>query len=264
MKTPKNILFTMLIILAMLSSACSPAPQSVVNSWRDALNKGDMEAALSYLDENAVVTVIPAMEGNGIYNGHDEIRGWYEPLISSKGVTTLSGCKVEDETVTCLDTYTDESLKSMGVDFIEGDFTAVVSNGKIQSYTVAIKPESLAKFPPAPASEARLTTMEDMAGKWDAKYGDYVIMHEFKANNTVIVSVTGMGVISNGPIWFEDDLLKFNDPGGDCAGMIGKYEVYGTYEGDQLIQLRFVLVGEDSCSDRRETLNGNTLIPSKP
>jgi len=270
MKTPKVILFTLLGILVILLSACGPAPQSVVNSWQEALNKGDIDAALSYLADDATVTIAPpGPDGDGVYNGHAEIRGWYETIAAGKGTGALKDCKIEGETVTCVSTYADEGLKAMGVDFIEGDWVATMRDGKIQSYTFTITPESMAKFPPPPEptpsiSEMRLTTAEAIAGKWDAKYGDYVVVHEFKANSTVIVAIAGIGTISSGPFVFEDDLLKFEDRSGDCAGIVGKYEVYGTYEGDQLVQLRFALVGEDLCPDRKATLDGNTMTPSKP
>ena len=73
---------TLLLFVAMLLTACSPAPQDVANSWQSALNKGDVDVALSYLAEDATVTVIPSADGDGIYNGHDEIRGWYETIAS--------------------------------------------------------------------------------------------------------------------------------------------------------------------------------------
>lgn len=269
--------FTLLWIFAILLTACGPKPQAVVTSWQEAMNAGDMDKALSFLAEDAVVAIIPAMEGDGIYNGHTEIRGWYEPLLLSNGVTTLSGCSLDGETVTCLDTYTDEGLKSMGVDFIEGEFVAVVREGKIQSYTLTIKPESLAKFPPPPTPtpepEVRLTTPEEIAGIWAAKFSEGVtVLHDFRANGVVAISALGLRTspdptkpypISSGPFSFKDDLLQFNDASGDCAGMVGSYEVYGTYESDQLIQLRFALVGEDRCMTRVKTLDGNTMVPAK-
>ena len=268
---------TLLLLAAILLTACGPKPQDVVNAWQEAMNAGDMDKALSYLAEDAVVTIIPAMEGDGVYNGHAEIRGWYEPLLSSKGVTTLSECSLDGETLTCLDTYTDEGLKAMGVDFIEGDFVAVVREGKIQSYTLTITPESLAKFPPppepTPEPEVRLTTPDEIAGVWAAKFSeDVTILHDFRANGVVAISALGLRSgpdpskpypIGSEPFSFEDDLLQFNDSRGDCAGMVGNYEVYGTYEGERLVQLRFVLVGEDRCMTRVKTLDGNTMVPAK-
>lgn len=262
MKTQKTSLFALLCLFALLLSACAPSPQKVADAWQAALNAGDIDKALSFLAEDAVVSIVPpGPDGVGSYTGYAEIRGWYETMVAAKGSTTLSGCKIDGGTISCLDTYSDEGLKSMGVDFIEGQWVAVVSGGKIRSYTATITPESLAKFPPPPAAEQRLTTAEAIAGKWKAQNGNYVVLHEFRANSTVIVNVSGVGLISSGPFSFEDDLLKFDDRTGDCAGMVGRYEVYGTYEGDRLVQLRFVLVGEDSCGDRRETLDGNTMTP---
>jgi hypothetical protein len=105
-------------------------PLSVVNAWHDALNGYDIDAALSYLADGAEVTIVPPLDGgSGVY---------------------LSDCQVEDETVSCIDTYTDDGLKAMGVDFVEGAWVATVRDGKIQSYTYTISAESLAKFPPPP------------------------------------------------------------------------------------------------------------------
>ena len=266
---------TLFLLITTLLTACGPAPQSVVNAWAEAMNAGDMDKALSYLADDAVVAILPAMEGDGVYNGHAEIRGWYEPLLSSKGVTTLSECSLDGETVTCLDTYTDEGLKSMGVDFLEGDFVALVRDGKIQSYTLTFRPESLAKFPPppepTPEPEVRLTTPEEIAGVWAAKFSEEVtILHDFRANGVMTVKALGLKMgpnpnlpypISSGPYSFENDLLKFADTTGDCAGMVGLYEIYGTYQEGKPIQLRFVLVGEDRCMSRKQTLDGNTLLP---
>jgi hypothetical protein len=261
----KKITLFLLVVFAL--SACGTNPQTIADSWQEALNKGDIDTALSYLAENAAVTISPpGPDGDGVYIGHAEIRGWYETIVSGKGVGALENCKADKDTLACHSTYTDEGLKSMGVDFVEGDWVAVLRDGKIQSYTFTISPESLAKFPPPPTeipiTEVRMTTAEAIAGKWEAKSGEYTVLHEFNPNSTLIVRVAGFGVISSGPYSFEDDLLKFDDRSGDCAGIVGKYEVYGTYEGDQLNQLRFVLVGEDACSDRRKTLNGNTMFPA--
>jgi len=158
---------TLLLFIAILLTACQPAatpqpttipptepplsPQDIANSWQEVLNKGDIDATLSHLAEDAVVKISPAgPEGDAVFTGHTEIRGWYETLAAGKGITTLSDCKVNSETITCLDTYTDEGLKSMGVDFIEGEWVAVIKEGKIQSYTFTTTPESLAKLAPPP------------------------------------------------------------------------------------------------------------------
>jgi hypothetical protein len=130
-------------------------PVSIVNAWHDALNEYDIDAALSYFADGAVITIVPPIAGgSGVYSGKEEIRSLYEGFVAASFSCALSNCQVEGETVTCIDTYTDDGLKSMGVDFIEGEWVATVREGKIQSYTYTISEESLAKFPPAPESTA--------------------------------------------------------------------------------------------------------------
>ena len=126
-------------------------PISVVNAWHDGLNEYDIDTALSYLAEGAVVTIVPPLDGgSGVYSGKEEIRGLYEGFVAANFSCALSDCQVDGETVICIDTYTDDGLKALGVGFIEGEWVATVRDGKIQSYTYTISAESLAKFPPPP------------------------------------------------------------------------------------------------------------------
>jgi hypothetical protein len=153
MKTRIVALMALVAILALPSAlyAQETDPLSVVNAWHDALNGYDIDAALSYLADGAEVTIVPPLDGgSGVYSGKEEIRGLYEGFVAANFSCALSDCQVEDETVSCIDTYTDDGLKAMGVDFVEGAWVATVRDGKIQSYTYTISAESLAKFPPPP------------------------------------------------------------------------------------------------------------------
>ena len=119
-------------------------PLTIVNSWLEALNAGDVDAALSYVADDAQIT------SDQVYTGKEQIRGWYENIVSANGASTLSDCQVDGETVTCSSVYTDDGLQAMGVDFLEGELVVVVRDHKIQSYTFTPSPESLAKLPPPP------------------------------------------------------------------------------------------------------------------
>jgi hypothetical protein len=260
---------TIFWIFVILLTACGPTPQDIVDAWQQDLNKGDIEAALSYLADDVVVSVSPPGPGeDGVYEGKEEVRGRYETIIAGKGTGTMSDCQADGDTFTCLSSYEDEGLKSIGVDFIEGSWVAVVHDGKIQSYTFTISPESLAKFPPPPTAapaeplveEVRITTAETLVGNWMAKSGEYSVLHIFQANGTLVVSVSGYGTIGTGPYLFEDNLLKLEDRTGDCMGIVARYEVYAIYEGGELSKLRFVLDGDDACTERRNTLDGQTLV----
>ena len=164
------------------------------------MNKGDIDAALSYLSEDATVTVIPPADGDGIYNGYDEIRGWYETIASGKGPGSLRDCKVDGDTFTCISTYDKEGLKVMGVDYIEGKWVAVIQDGKIQSYTFTTSAESLAKFPPPVPIEALAGSINALIGVWwFPKAGVKV---ELKADGTYR-TFTGSETIDEGTFTFD-------------------------------------------------------------
>ena len=123
-------------------------PLAIVNSWLERLNAGDVDAALSYLADDAQIT------SDKVYTGKEEIRGWYEAQVEANAVSTLSDCQVDGETVTCQSVYTDDGLQAMGVDSLEGELVLTVSDGKIQTYAFTMSPESLAKLPPPPQTLA--------------------------------------------------------------------------------------------------------------
>ena len=138
--------------VALYAQETDPVP--IVNAWTDALNAGDLEGALSYLSDDAVLTFIPPpIPGDdGIFSGQEEIGGWYQGLVAANGVSTMSDCQVEGETVTCLNSYTDADLEGMGVGSLEFEWVAMLRDGKIQGYTVTMTPESLAKMETAMAT----------------------------------------------------------------------------------------------------------------
>jgi len=247
--------------------ASAPSLQELANSWQDALNKGDIDAALSYLAQDAVVTISPAgPEGDAVFTGPAEIRGWYESLIAAKGVTVLSDCNVEGETVTCLDTYTDEGLKSAGMDFIEGEWVATVRNGEIQSYKFTMSPESLAKIPPPPQPTATLSpetpiaTIEDVVGTWRILIGGDPNELRFLPDGRFVVNENS----SRGTVVVEGSQIHFLTESYCPSAQEARYEVFVTKQDNKPVKLRFELVGDDGCLERKEALAGKTLIPVKP
>lgn len=119
-------------------------PIAMIAAWVEALNAGNIDDALSYVADDAVVTIVPPSPGtSGVYLGQAEIRAWYEAIRGQHGVTALSDCRVAGETVTCVDTYAEDSLRSIGLDSVAAEWVAIVREGKLQSYTFAMTDESL-------------------------------------------------------------------------------------------------------------------------
>lgn len=244
-------------------------PIEICNQWAEALNNGNIDEALSYLADDAVVEIIPSgPNGQDFYKGHAEIQSWYEKIIVKKSVTTLSDCKITQELITCLSTYTDDDIKAMGVDLIEGKWEAIFLEGKIQRYTFTISPNTLTKL------DVQITSPEAIEGIWQGEYDNQSLYYEFRVDGTMEFFGLGIGpeigkiykqqILAGPYYWFEDGLLKFNDSIGECTGMVGKYEVYKPYEGKDYVHLRFVLVGNDPCETRRKILAGNTLLYIEP
>jgi len=147
--------FVVLLALPGALYAQGPDPMSIINAWVEALNAGDIDGALSYLADDAVVTIVPPAPGtSGVFTGKGEIRGWYEGIVGEHGVTTLSDCQVDGETVTCVNTYTGDSFTSMGIDSVVAEWVAVVRDGKLQSYSWTMTDESLAALMAAMPPEA--------------------------------------------------------------------------------------------------------------
>jgi len=134
-----------LLALPVALYAQEPDPMSTINAWVEALNAGDIDAALSHLADDAVVQIVPPAPGtSGIFTGKGEVRGWYETIVGQNGVTALSDCQVDGETVTCVNNYAEDSFRSLGIDTVVGEWVAVVREGKLQSYTFTMSDESLA------------------------------------------------------------------------------------------------------------------------
>lgn len=150
--------FCLLLILLCLG-ACQPTSveaqaESIVQGFIDAQNAGDVEGALAFLNEYAVIQLVPPpVEGDdGIFAGKEEIRAWYENLAALHGEGELSEIKVEGDQVTAILTYSDDGLKQIGVNSIDNEWVVTIQDGKIQHYTATVTEASLAELMAAMAA----------------------------------------------------------------------------------------------------------------
>jgi len=252
------------------------APEEIANAWMAALAKENIDEALSYLAPDAVVSIIPPGDNSdGVYNGHAEIRGWYEPIVAAHGVGTLSDCKLSGDTLTCLNTYADDGLKGMGVDSIEGEWVAVFQDGKIQSYTFTMTPESLAKFPPppeavisspTPLAEEAVDQLEDVLGTWAFSLRGEKYLIQYLEDGFYNLGWEGnLTGLDRGQYSLEGNQLHYLTAPRSCPdAQEVTYEVYVTYRDGIPAKLRFVLVGEDNCPDRKQASDGKTMLRYKP
>jgi hypothetical protein len=125
--------------------------ESIVNSWNDSINNGDVDAALNYLDDNAVITIVPPPPGmSGVFTGKEQIRAWYEGNVAQNGFNEFVEIQVTGEKVSWTSKFGMDEWRNLGVESLEVHGDGIIVDGKFQSYTVTIPPESLDQLPPPP------------------------------------------------------------------------------------------------------------------
>ena len=165
MKT-RLIVMTSLILLLMLPTvlnAQTMTPEEVVTAMIEAESAGDIEAQVALFADDAVYAVLPpSPDMPEPIVGTEAIRVRRAGIAAVNAESTTEITQVDGNIVTTLSRYTDDDLKSMGLDYIEGVEEYVIEDGKITSYTWTMTEESLAEFmaamPPETMPESGGTT----------------------------------------------------------------------------------------------------------
>lgn len=157
---------TSLILLLMLPTvlnAQTMTPEEVVTAMIEAENAGDIEAQVAFFADDAVYAVLPPPpDMPEPIVGTEAIRARRGGIaaVNAESITEIT--QVDGNIVTTLSRYTDDDLKSMGLDYIEGVEEYVIEDGKITSYTWTMTEESLAEYmaamPPETMPESGGTT----------------------------------------------------------------------------------------------------------
>jgi hypothetical protein len=123
---------------------------------------------------------------------------------------------------------------------------------------------------PTPFPEALAVSLDELVGTWKGYWSDKTSVYfEIKEGGRSRTFFPNGDEIDKGYVSFENSKLIFPSVGRNAADVClknprGEYMVYVTKQGEQTIKLRFELVGEDYCVDRKEYLNGRTLTPVEP
>ena len=146
----RPILLLSLFLLLMVPTALyaqAMAPEDVVKAMIEAESAGDVEAQVALFADDAVYAVLPPPpDMPEPIVGTDAIRARRAGIEAVNAESTTEITRVDGNIVTTLSRYTDDDLKSMGLDYIEGVEEYVIEDGKITSYTWTGTDESLAKM----------------------------------------------------------------------------------------------------------------------
>jgi hypothetical protein len=111
----------------------------------------------------------------------------------------------------------------------------------------------------APEVEEKATKYEDVVGEWAVYDIGRKFNMRFIANGRCDFNLG----VSIGKCSFVDGKLFWDVPETDsfCPNSDAYYDVYLIRQEGKTVKLRFEAVGLDTCGDRRNLLDGKTLLP---
>ena len=132
----------------------------VIKALVDALNAGDVEAAVAFYADDALRTQQPPPAGqSGVWTGKEQVRGFVKGLVADHFKVELSNLKAAGDKITYTCTFSTDTYRKLGVAPLVAVEEAMLEKGKIKSQTVTVTPESVAKIQAAlAAAQAKAAT----------------------------------------------------------------------------------------------------------
>jgi ketosteroid isomerase-like protein len=108
-----------------------------VEAVYDAVTAGDIDGALDYLADDAVLVILPAPVGqdDAAFVGKDEIRSWFEGLHADNGRAEYSDIRIDGDRCTWTAKWWSDMFESMGVAPAEFEGVAVIQDDTVKSMT---------------------------------------------------------------------------------------------------------------------------------
>jgi ketosteroid isomerase-like protein len=155
MKTRMVVMILLAVMFALPTGlyAQETDPESIAGALVEALMAKDVNAALALLADDAVVTVIPPPTGtSGVFTGKEEIRAWYEQLVSWNFRAEISNFQVDGDQATWTTKAWADPYEPLGILPLEYHAEGAFRDGKIASYTDTMTEESVAELTAAMAA----------------------------------------------------------------------------------------------------------------
>ena len=153
---PRTMLMLVVLTLApALVGAGGLDPVAVLDARQAAFNSGNLDAAMAFFADDAVVTMLAGTPRQAQYVGREEIRRWQEALLKDRSVRVeaVAERKVDGDTVTWTATVSRAEWKKIGVASVELWAEAIVRDGKITSLRNGLTPASAEKLRAAVAAQ---------------------------------------------------------------------------------------------------------------
>jgi len=156
MKTRLIAITTLVVMLALPAAlyAQETDPAAVVMAIVEPLNAGDIDAAMAFFADDAVVKLVPPIppDSPDTFTGAEEIRAWFEGLVAMNFEIHIEILQVEGDTVTTRTSSWVDATREMGVAPLVATEVYIVQGGKIKGFTWTISDESLTAIQAAMAA----------------------------------------------------------------------------------------------------------------
>jgi hypothetical protein len=244
----EKFLVLTVVLIALVGCQAQASPGEMLATIEGALNAGDVDAAMAFFTDDAVVKLVPALPPGSpdTYNGAEEIRAWFEELVAMNFEIDVEVLEVEGDTVTTRTSTWMDPTREMGVAPLVATEVYTVRDGKIRGFTWTISDDSLAKVQAAMAPP-----LEALVGTWS--WDTASTYFQFNQDSTyryhMYLERLEQAPADIGQYQVEGTSLTFisGDETRVCKpGDRGSYEITITQEG----KLQLVLQ-EDECSVRR-------------
>jgi len=129
-------------------------PKSVFDGFHAAVNANDVDAALAFFTDDAVVQ-FPNQPPPNVFRGKTEIRAWLKGDADQHIQVKTEQVKVAGDTMTWIAKVDTDDVRALGIT-IEGSAEAVIQSGKIKSFSFTLSDATLAKLAAATAQPQSL------------------------------------------------------------------------------------------------------------
>jgi ketosteroid isomerase-like protein len=119
-------------------------PQAVFDGFHAAVNAHDVDAALAFFADDAVVQ-FPNQPPPNTYRGQAEIRAWLKGDADQHIQVTTEQLKMSGDTLSWIAKVVTDDVRGSGIT-IEGPAEAVIQGGKIKSFSFTLSDATLAQL----------------------------------------------------------------------------------------------------------------------
>jgi ketosteroid isomerase-like protein len=265
--------------LAEAMAALASQPSAVVTAYVEAINAGDLDAAMDLCHEELYADLLPTLlpEIQNLFGGKkDDIRTWLEEAMALHLEVEMEIISEVGDKVTARSEIWSDHLEALDAAPITVNEVISIRDGQLKSWSRTITASSTrrlleglaragisATFAPQ-AGEALVSQTSDIAGIWRYTLIGEPAELEFDPDGDFYIRGPSGKVGNTAQYWFEEGLLLIETKRASrtdyCGNGTGGYVVLVNRAGDKPAMLRVHKVF-DLCDLRSGALTGDPLTP---